>query len=411
MKSVSRIALGVALVLGGASVVATAPAIAQNQAPQREFKLSKEERAAFQPVQEAVNAKNWSAAAAALPAAQAAARGADARYVVGRFQLEVGLGLNNVQMQAQGIDTLIASGGVPAADLPMLYRNQGALAHTAGQRQKAADAFAKYVELMPNDPEGLLKLAQTRADERKTAEAIQLVQRAIAVRTAAGQAADESWYKYALKLAFDAKQPAQSAELARTLVAAYPTRENWRDALLIYRDLGGLDDAAKLDLLRLMRASNALAGERDWFDLAFDLNKAGLPAEANAVLEEAGAQKMVDLSKPTFRDLFRATGARLSGDRASLAGEATKANAAAAGTLALKIADAYAGYKDYAKAVPLYRAALQKGSVDPNTVNTRLGIALAQSGDRAGAEAAFRAVTGPRAELAKFWMAWLARRA
>ena len=61
---------------------------------------------------------------------------------------------------------------------------------------------------------------------------------------------------------------------------------------------------------------------------------------------------------------------------------------------ARRTADAYYGYGQYAKAAALYRAALQKGGEDPNLVNLRLGIALAQAGNRAEAETAFRAVTG-----------------
>jgi hypothetical protein len=40
----------------------------------------------------------------------------------------------------------------------------------------------------------------------------------------------------------------------------------------------------------------------------------------------------------------------------------------------------------------------------------RLGIAHAQAGQRAEAETAFRAVTGPGTELAALWQVWLARR-
>jgi hypothetical protein len=55
----------------------------------------------------------------------------------------------------------------------------------------------------------------------------------------------------------------------------------------------------------------------------------------------------------------------------------------------------------------MYRAALSKGGVDANEVNTRLGIALARSGDKAGAQAAFGAVTGnPRAGIAALWTTW-----
>ena len=59
----------------------------------------------------------------------------------------------------------------------------------------------------------------------------------------------------------------------------------------------------------------------------------------------------------------------------------------------------------------LYRTALQKGSVDANLVNTRLGLSLALAGQKAEAEAAFKAVTGPRAELANFYLLWLSQRA
>ena len=76
----------------------------------------------------------------------------------------------------------------------------------------------------------------------------------------------------------------------------------------------------------------------------------------------------------------------------------------------MRLGDAYFGYREFAPAIELYRAALQKGGQDANLVNTRLGAALALAGQRAEAEAAFRAVTGPRAELAQFWLLWLSTR-
>ena len=114
-------------------------------------------------------------------------------------------------------------------------------------------------------------------------------------------------------------------------------------------------------------------------------------------------------AKAAFAELIRLTNARMAGDRASLAAEESKALAGANGAMALKIGDALYGYGDHAKAIALYRAALAKGGVDANLVNTRLAMALLASGDRAGAETAFRALTGPRQNLGAFWLAWLAR--
>src|SRR5687768_3202107 len=121
--------LGTKLFLAAAAAsfaAISAPASSQPapaQLPTRTFNLTKEERAALLPVQNAITAKDWAAARAALPAAVAAARGPDARYAVGRFQLEIGLGTSDVALQAQGLDNLIASGQIPAADLPIIYGN------------------------------------------------------------------------------------------------------------------------------------------------------------------------------------------------------------------------------------------------------------------------------------------------
>ncbi|HEX8063582.1 MAG TPA: tetratricopeptide repeat protein [Allosphingosinicella sp.] len=419
MKSVSRIALGVALVFGCASVVATAPADAQKKkkgeaaAPASSISLTKEERAAMAPVQTAITAKDWAAAQAAMPTAVAAATSPGGRYAIGRFRLEIGLGINNVAMQAQGLDDLIASGQVNSTDLPTIYRNQAILANNAGNKAKAETAYAKVVELSPNDPETLISLAQVKNDLKKPAEAVQLISRAIDLKRGAGQTVDQSWYKYALKLAFDGRSnPAlreAAQKLSRDLVTAYPTKENWRDSVLIFRDTNNLDAAADLDVLRFMRASGSLAGERDWYDLVDGLYKAGNYAEAKAVLDDGAAKKMIDPKKAAFAELVRLTSARMAGDRASLGGEESKAMAAATGVSALKIGDAFYGYGEHAKAIALYRAALSKGGVDANLVNTRLAMALLASGDRTGAEAIFRSLTGPRQNLGAFWLAWLAR--
>ncbi len=412
MNSVSKIAFGVALALGGASVVATSPALAQKKKQEEQKagpKLSKEERAALVPLQTAVTAKDWAAAQAALPAAQAAAQGPDARYLTAAMQLSIGLGTNNTALQAQAIDGMIASGGAPQESLAQLYKNQGALASNARDTKKAEAAYAKWVEYAPNDADAVVLLAEAKNSANKVNEAVPLFERAIQLKKASG-AVPESWYKRGLKLAYDGKQPAQALKFTRDLLAAYPNQTNWRDALLIYRDISQLDPVASTDTMRLMRAAKALNGERDFFELADAANDRGLPGEAKAVLEEGVAARMVDPNKPAFKDLLAVVNRRVTEDKASLGGLEKGALAAATGTKALSAGDVYYGYGDYAKAASLYKAALSKGSVDANIANTRLGMALALSGNKAEAEAAFKAVTGPRAELAQFWLLWLAQR-
>ena len=76
------------------------------------------------------------------------------------------------------------------------------------------------------------------------------------------------------------------------------------------------------------------------------------------------------------------------------------------------VGDGYLGYGNYPKAAEAYQAALMKKGADVIVINTRLGIALALAGDKAGATAAFEAVKGgPRETLAKFWLAYLSTKA
>jgi hypothetical protein len=52
---------------------------------------------------------------------------------------------------------------------------------------------------------------------------------------------------------------------------------------------------------------------------------------------------------------------------------------------------------------------MQKGNVDANLANSHLGMAYALAGQKAEAEAAFKAVTGPRTDLAAYWLLWLSQ--
>ncbi|WP_106639287.1 hypothetical protein [Allosphingosinicella vermicomposti] len=411
MTSISKFTLGLAILLGGTSAVAVAAQqqAAQAAAPAKEYKLSKEERAGIGPLQEAVNAKNTAAATAALPAAQVSAKGADAQYILGQLMLKLGLDSQNVALQRQAIDVLLATATTPEKDIAILQLNKAALAANAGDAKAAEEAMTRAAQLAPNDPQVIISLAEAKVAAKKPGEAVDLITKAIDLKKAAGQPVLESWYKRALSLALQNKMAPQSIALSKSLVAAYPNQTNWRDALLIYRDNTQLDEATQLDVMRLMRAAKALNGERDYYRFAHELRSGGFPAESKAVLDEGIAAKFVDASKSPFKELIAANAGQIRGDRDGLAAAETKAKAAADSKLATTTADAYFGYGEYAKAAELYRVALQKGG-DANMLNTRLGAALALGGQKAEAEAALKTVQGSRADLAVFWMAWLANR-
>ena len=125
------------------------------------------------------------------------------------------------------------------------------------------------------------------------------------------------------------------------------------------------------------------------------------------MLNEGKANAKIPAGSANAGGLLQAATTSISNEGA-LSGLETRAKAAANGKLANSTADAYLGSANWAKAVELYRVALQKGGVDADAVNTRIGIALASSGDKAGAKAAFETVkTPPRDGVAALWLTFL----
>jgi hypothetical protein len=406
MKAISRIALGISLALAGGSL-ALAPAIAKKAADESQtFNLSPEVSKNLADAQKAIAAKDYATAAPKIAAAEAAIKNDDDRFQVGAFKLSLGTATSNQTLQSEGIDLAVASNKGTLAQKKELLHNQGAIALNAKNPAKAEAAFNQLVALDPKDTANVLTLAQLKARNGKGAEAMTTVNQAISAQKASGQPVPEDWYRTGLAIANDTKNPA-GTDIAMGLVASYPTPTNWRDALTVYRSNIKLDSAANLDVMRLLRAVHGLKGEADYYEYAQTAMTKGLPGEAKSVVEEGNASGAINASRPVFQDVQALTGAKITADKASLPKLESQAKSAPNGKLAANTADAYLGYKQYAQAAALYRVALQKGGVDVAAVNTHIGIALALSGDKAGAQQAFAQVTGPRAAIAKFWTIWL----
>ncbi|WP_129792443.1 hypothetical protein [Sphingosinicella sp. CPCC 101087] len=416
----TRATLIAALITTAATTFTAAPAFAQRAQgqqqsgqpaqPEREYDLSRAERAALAPALTAIGTSDWAAAQAALPAAQAAAQSADAKYLVGQIMLRIGLGTNNSQLQAQAVDALIDSGGAQAHELPNLLDNQMRFAIQAGDTAKAERAMARIAGLNPNDPNVIIRSADLKLRNNDRAGALQEYRRAMEVQQAAGQPVSEELRKRVLALAYEGRLP-ETLTLARELVTAYPNPTNWRDALAIYREVGGVEQPLHLDFYRLMSAAQALTSERDFIEYAEAAQRGAMFGEVKSALEQGLARNAITGNAAYAREMLAAAERRIAEDRQSLPAERTRALAGSNGEAVLRLGDAYYGYGEYAQAAELYRAALEKGGVDANVVNTRLGAALARAGQRAEAEAAFQAVIGPRSELANFWRLWLSRAA
>lgn len=426
MSRTLALAFAATLAAGSAAVVAT-PAYAQDKPanPVRSFDLSTAEHKALGPLLNASSAAeearltgktaDWAAVRAALPAAEAAAKSADAKYLVARAKLAIALGTSDTAAQERLLAALVASPSSPADEKAMYRTALGQLAEKRAEAAFTANDFATaeriYRELIQANPgdtrlQNNLRVAQTRSGN--TAGALASTAEQIRAAEAAGGKAAEALYRSAFETYYRAQQRPQALAALGTLIRHYPTPANLQNGIAFVRERAGSDRVLLIDTLRFARAAGVLR-PADYLPLAVELDLAGLPGETLAVIDASAAAGAPGDAR--FGQL-RTTNERRSGeDRRGLTAQIAQARAAAKGRPARLVGDLLYGYGRYAEAADLYRVALAKGGEDASLVNTRLGAALALAGNRAEAETAFRAVTGSRAELAQLWLAWLAGRA
>jgi tetratricopeptide (TPR) repeat protein len=328
----------------------------------------------------------------------------DDQYVINAIRIQAAQSLKDYKTLNEALGAQIATGKVPPADELQFRKIMGQLSVQLNDYPGAITNLEKVVAANPKDFDTLYTLAELHRVSKSYPRAMEYYQKAIDAKNASGAKADEDWYRRMLRVAVDAKMTPQVVPAGLALVKAYPTPVNWRDAILVTRDTLTLDDQGNLDVARLQAATNALNGERDFYEYADTAMQRGFPGESQKVLNDGISKNMLSTSKPFIAELKKAVDAKVPADKASLAG--LEKEAAKNPKIALGTADAYYGYGDYAKAAALYKQA--NGGGDPDTVNLRLGASLARSGDKAGAMKALSAVkAGPRATLAQYWMAWL----
>jgi tetratricopeptide (TPR) repeat protein len=425
MKS-SMTALGLALAIGVGC--AAAPASAQyaqppaNPAPNTAAQQPPAEAAgpkitpsrgahkAILELQQAVLANDAANVPAKLAAAEAAAKTDEDRYLIAGLRLKAAVAAKDESAKTAAIEALLASGKLSLTQVVTAHIDLGVAAYNSKQFDKAAAAFERAIASNPNNSEAVGLLAQTRQAQGRPQEAVGLIKRAISQSSASGQRPKEDLYKKAVSLAYGAKLP-EAIELSRSWVVAYPTSENWRDAIGIYRNLQHPPEDVLVDLLRLARATGSLQGKGDYHAYAFVAIQERAPAEAKAVVEEGIAAQRVSANEKLFRDILAEATAKSAGQTERLPELIKDALAAPTANLAVNAGNILYGNGDYAKAAELYRAALGKTGANKSLVNLRLGMALARAGDKAGATTALNSVTGQRAEVAKYWLAYLQTRA
>lgn len=424
MRFVSPVALALTLALAGGAI--SAPAMAAKKEDKKggapKLNVSPDVIKALQTVQAAAAKNDFAGAKAALADADSKAKSNDDKYQIGAIKLNTSIAAKDSAMQSEALAQMLDSGLTPpdqvgqfnavAADQAMQAKNYDLAIQRA---QAAAQAGYKPEAVNATLAQAYFGKAGTANPSAEPARGLNqkglaaLKAAADATKAAGGQVPAQ-WYQIGVSRAAAARLP-EVTEWATLAYQAAPNGENLRTLIRLFQQSNpNITTRENLDVLRLMAASGGLVVAGDFLEYGEMASKTGIYGEVKSAIDQGRAKGV--LKGTAGADLYQTAAPKIAGDKASLGSAEADARKAATGKIAAATADAYLGYGDYAKAAAMFDLAKQKGGVDADEVNTRMGIAKALGGDVASAKAAFQSVqAGTRKKIADLWLAYLATKA
>lgn len=342
----------------------------------------------------------------------AAATTPDDKFVAGQLAAQLGTLAQDRALIRRGYQSMLDSGKYPVADQPKLLN---AIGDTCYEMKDYACAQASYGKALDggvsNDNIGA-RLADSYFKANQVPQGLDALWKVIQARKAAGQAVPATWYGTGLNAAFRAKLLDKASAYSLAMVGDYPTPENWASAVRALRYLANYEPQERMDLLRLLVATNGFAEGADYVEFIQTADKLRLPAEELWAVQQGLATGKLQASDLFVSEARNVVTKQIADEKPTLAAMEAKAKLPAATPVSVSAtADVMLSYGMPDKAEALYALALQKGGIDPMRLSTRLGIAQFQQGKYAEAKANFDKVTGPRQPLAAVWSALAARKA
>jgi len=231
----------------------------------------------------------------------------------------------------------------------------------------------------------------------------------LAARESTGGKPTEDEIKLLASAYVKQKDMAGYALALEQMLRYYPKQEYWADAIQRTAARPGFSDRLVIDMYRLLRATGTLEGSKDYMEMAQLAVQAVLLGEAQAIIDEGYAKKVLGTGAEAERQqrLKKLIETRLTQDKQELAATDAAAAAAASGEPLIRTGLAYVTYGETAKGLALMEQGLKKGGLKkPEEAKLRLGFAHYLAGDKAKAVQVFKTVGGKdgAADLARLWI-------
>jgi hypothetical protein len=332
------------------------------------------------------------------------------QYVVERMRASAALGNKDMPLALKSLEAAAQSPFTPAADRPLLIETAIKVAVQVDKFDVAKRWLTTYLAGANPKPEFRRLYPQVLQQLGDHAGVIAEVSPIVAADVAAKRVTPEATLRM---LAFSQNEIKDKAGYTRTLellVGSTGKVDYWADLLArVHNRDGFADERLRLDMYRLRRAVGVDLDAGELGDMAYRASQAGLPAEAQALLDEGFANGTLgkDANATNDKKLRDQVTKVALQDRNTLADNEAAATKAKEGNVALNLGMALSGMGLHDRALAMIALGQSKGGLRrPDDALLHVGVAQFRAGRIDDAKRSFEAVKGDdgTADLARLWL-------
>jgi hypothetical protein len=388
--------------------VVGSPAYAEDEA--KPGTVSPEVGKPLQAVQAALKEKKYGEALAKLKEVDAVAKKTPYEEgLIEQFRLIAAIGAEEPAAAAKAYDAQNTAGTLQA---PQKIQFAQAIAGAYFKNKdypSSASWIGKYFAAGGSDLSMRSLLAQAYYLNNDFPNTTKASNEAIDAYEKAGQQAPETLYQLQTSAATKQGDKKAYGAALEKLTAAYPKPEYWADLLHQVASKPGFNDRLSLDVYRLQDATGGLANAGQYMEFAELAIQAGLPGEAQAVVEKGYKANVLGQGGEAerhgrLRDMAKRS---VAADQPGIGNAETEAGKQPNGTGLVNTGMDYYGYGQYDKAISLIQAGIAKGGLkSADEAKLHLGEVQVAAGKKADAVATFKSIKSGDAtnDLARLWI-------
>ena len=394
-----------------AAPAAAAPAASAASGPTIRAEVGKPLQAA----QEAIRAGNHKEALARLAEAEAMPGLTPYEvFITQRLKGPAAFGAGDLATATQVFEQVLASPLLAAADRPAITESTVKMLLQLKDYPRAASLMKAYLDAGGSNAELRRLYPQVLSVVGDHVGVLRELAPQLAADDAARRATPEATLRMVAASQNALKDAAGYTATLERLAASTGKADYWSEltARTARRD-GFAEERLRLDLYRLRRAVGVPLDAGELGDMAYRAQQVGLPAEAQALLDEAFGSGLLGKDGNALADqkLREATTRAAAGDRAGMADGEAAAQKAKDGNSATNLGLAMSGAGLHERGLALMLQGQAKGGLRrPDDALLHLGLVQWRAGKIDDAMRSFEAVKGSdgSADLARLWRVYLA---